>query len=177
MTAEKYMRLAVAEAKKASGKGEVPVGCVAVRDDRVIARAHNLRETTADPLAHAEILCLKKAAKKLKGWYLHRVVLYTTLEPCLMCAGAIIHARIKAIVFGATDLKAGSSKILRKFKVKATKGVLADDCSKVLKDFFRGLRKNTARRGVRAVEGARLESVYTGNRIESSNLSPSDQST
>jgi tRNA(adenine34) deaminase len=172
MTAEKYMRLALAEAKKAYGKGEVPIGCVAVRDDKVIARAHNLRETTADPLAHAEILCMKKAARKLKGWYLNRVVLYSTLEPCLMCAGAIIHARIKEIVYGASDPKAGSSKILKKFKVKAVGGALKDDCRKILKDFFRDLR-----RGVRAVEGARLESVYTGNRIESSNLSPSDQST
>jgi tRNA(adenine34) deaminase len=177
MYLENYMKAALAEAEKAARKGEVPVGCVAVRDGKIIARAHNLRETTADPLAHAEILCLKKAAKKLKGWYLHRVVIYSTLEPCLMCAGAMIHARIKEVVFGASDPRAGASKIMKKFKIKTAKGVLGEDCGRVLKDFFRKLRKRSARRGVRAVEGARLESVYTGNRIESSNLSPSDQAT
>ncbi len=135
------MRAALKEAQKAFRKNEVPVGCVMVRDGRIIARAHNLRETTADPLAHAEIICMKKAARKLGGWYLHRVVLYSTLEPCLMCAGAIIHARIKEIVFGASDPKAGASKILKKFGVRIVKGILKDECADILKSFFKTLRK------------------------------------
>ncbi|HTY13441.1 MAG TPA: nucleoside deaminase [Candidatus Omnitrophota bacterium] len=138
---DRFMQAALAEAGKAFKKEEVPVGCVAVKEGRIIARAHNLRETNADPLAHAEILCMKKAARKLGGWYLHKVVLYSTLEPCLMCAGAMIHARIKDIVFGASDPKAGASKVLKKYSVNVTKGVRKEECRRILKDFFRSLRK------------------------------------
>ncbi len=142
----KFMKAALIEAKKAFDKNEVPVGCVAVKDGKIIARAHNLRETTSDPLAHAEILCMRKAAKKLGGWHLNKVILYSTLEPCLMCAGAIIHARIKEVVFGTNDPKVGASKLLKKYNVKIKKGLCKENCKDILKSFFKKLRK-----GARAV--------------------------
>ncbi|KAF0134108.1 MAG: CMP/dCMP deaminase zinc-binding protein [Candidatus Saganbacteria bacterium] len=159
-----FMRAALNEAEKAFIKNEVPVGCVAVKNGKIIARAHNLRETLADPLAHAEIICMKKAAKKLGGWHLHKVALYTTLEPCLMCAGAIIHARIKEVYFGAKDQKSGSSKILIKNKVKTKKGILQKECGEIIKTFFKNLR-----RGARAAYSARLESVSASNGTVGSN--------
>jgi len=142
------MRAAIAEAEKGYRKDEVPVGAVVVADGRVIARAHNLRESLIDPTAHAEILAIKKAAKKLGGWRLNRATLYTTLEPCPMCAGAIVHSRIKEVVYGADDPKAGacgsimdvvSSKHLN-HKVIVTSGVLKKQCSVILKKFFKKLR-------------------------------------
>lgn len=135
------MEAALKEAHKAFKKKEVPIGCVAVKDGKIIARAHNLRETNDDPLAHAEILCLKKTAKKLGGWHLNDVTLYVTLEPCLMCAGAIIHARIRNIVFGAASPISGVSSILKKNKVKVIKGILKTECGKILSKFFKELRK------------------------------------
>lgn len=138
---EKWMKIALLEAQKALKKNEVPIGCIAVRNGKVIARAHNLRETKGDPLAHAELLCLKKAAKKLGGWYMNRVTLYSTLEPCLMCAGAMIHSRVKNIVFAASDPKANSSRILKKFAIKVKNGILRAESEKLIKKFFKGLRK------------------------------------
>ena len=135
------MKLALKEARKAFKKDEVPVGCVAVRDGKLIARAHNQRENLKDPLAHAEILCLKKAAKKLGGWYMNRVTIYSTLEPCLMCAGAMIHARVKNLVFAAHDKKARSSRILKKFAIKVKSGILQSEAEELIKRFFKGLRK------------------------------------
>ena len=159
---EKFMRAALGEAKKAFALDEVPVGAVAVSGSKIIARAHNKRETLTDPTAHAEILCIKKAAKKLGGWRLNEVALYSTLEPCAMCAGAIIHARINELVYGADDPKAGgcggridlTKEGLFNHKLKITKGVLEKECSGMLKEFFERLRK-----GARAAESARLESV------------------
>lgn len=138
---ECFMEAALAEAKKAYGKKEVPIGCVAVREGKIIARAHNLREASDDPLAHAEILCLKKAAKKLKGWHLNDLTLYVTIEPCLMCAGAIIHARIRAVVFGASSPESGAARLLRKHKVKVSSGILKDACSAIVSAFFKDLRR------------------------------------
>ncbi|MBI5701383.1 nucleoside deaminase [Candidatus Saganbacteria bacterium] len=138
---DKWMGEALDEARKAFKKKEVPIGCVAVKDGKIIARAHNLRETNDDPLAHAEILCLKKTAKKLGGWHLNDVTLYVTLEPCLMCAGAIIHARIRKVVFGAASPISGVSRILKKNKVKITKGILKEQCSDIVSKFFKKLRK------------------------------------
>ena len=143
------MREALREARKAFRLEEVPVGCVAVYDDKIIARAHNRRETLTDPTAHAEVLCIKRAAKKLGGWRLGKVSLYTTLEPCAMCAGAIIHSRVSELVFGAYDSKAGAcgSRLdltkegLLNHKFKITSGVLEKECSEVLKRFFKVLRK------------------------------------
>lgn len=146
---KKFMREALKEAQKAFDKGEVPVGAVAVHEGKIIARAHNKRETTADPTAHAEILCIQKTAKKLGGWRLGKVTLYSTLEPCMMCAGAIIHARIKELVYGADDPKAGGcggrvdllEEGLFNHKLKIDKGVLTRECAGILRKFFVGLRK------------------------------------
>lgn len=143
------MRAALAEAKKGFNKDEVPVGAVVVVDGRIVSRAHNLRESLIDPTAHAEILAIKKAAKKLGGWRLNRATIYTTLEPCPMCAGAIVHSRVKELVYGADDPKAGacgsimdvvSSKHLN-HRVAVTSGVLKRESSEILKKFFRKLRK------------------------------------
>jgi len=146
---EKFMRTALAEAEKGFRKDEVPVGAVIVVDNKIVARAHNLRESLIDPTAHAEILAIKKAARKLGGWRLNKATLYTTLEPCPMCAGAIVHSRVKEVVFGADDPKAGacgsimdivSSKHLN-HHVRVTSGVLKKECSEILKKFFKKLRK------------------------------------
>lgn len=134
------MGKALEEAQKAYKKGEVPIGCISVKDGEIIAGAHNLRETSEDPLAHAEILCLKKSANKLSGWHLNDLTLYITLEPCLMCAGAIIHAKIRNVVFGAKSPESGASRLLRKHGVKVKGGVLKENCSKIVKEFFRELR-------------------------------------
>jgi len=145
---EKFMFEALKEAKKAYAKKEAPIGAVAVQGERVIARAHNIREDLQDPTAHAEIICIQKASKKLGQWRLNKVTLYSTLEPCAMCAGAIIHARLKELVFGAYDPKAGAcgskldltKKGLLNHKFKVTAGVLEKECSDILKKFFNQLR-------------------------------------
>jgi len=134
------MAEALKEARKAYDKGEVPIGCVAAIKDKIIARSHNLREKTENPLGHAEILCLKKAAKKLGGWHLNDITLYITLEPCLMCAGAIIHAKIRNVVFGAKSPESGAARLLRKYNVKVKSGIMKDDCSLIIKKFFREIR-------------------------------------
>jgi tRNA(adenine34) deaminase len=142
------MRVALAEAEKGFKKDEVPVGAAVVVDGRVIARAHNLRESLIDPTAHAEILCIKKAAKKLGGWRLSNATLYTTLEPCSMCAGALVHSRVKELVYGADDPKAGACGSIMNVissghlnhRVKVISGVLKKESSEILKRFFRKLR-------------------------------------
>ena len=146
---EHYMKLALKEAKKAYNKGEVPIGAVIVKDGKIIARAHNLREKNNDPTAHAEILALRKAAKKLGGWRLLGCDMYVTLEPCAMCAGAIIQARIERLFAGAMDLKAGAagsivdlfSETRFNHKVQVETGIFEEECSNVLKDFFKKLRE------------------------------------
>jgi tRNA(adenine34) deaminase len=146
---EKFMKSALLEANKGFKKGEVPVGAVVVVNGKMVSKAHNLRESLIDPTAHAEILAIKKAAKKLGGWRLNEATVYTTLEPCPMCAGAIVHARVKEVVYGADDPKAGacgsimnvvSSKHLNHC-VKVSSGVMKKECSKILKRFFKKLRK------------------------------------
>lgn len=149
---EKYMRQALKEASKAYKIEEVPIGVVIVKDDKIIARAHNLRETSKKATAHAEILAIQKACKKLDAWRLEDCDMYVTLEPCPMCAGAIINSRIKNLYIGAMDQKAGAvgSKLnlLEDFtfnhKVNVTKGILEEECSKILSEFFRELRKKKA---------------------------------
>lgn len=146
---EKFMKEALKEAKKAYLKEEVPIGAVIVKDDKIIARAHNLRETKKQAVAHAEILAIEKACKKLGAWRLEDCDLYVTLEPCTMCAGAIINARIKNLYIGTMDEKGGAvgSKIniLKDIKlnhnVEVVTGILKEDCSKILKDFFKELRQ------------------------------------
>ena len=104
-----WMAVAIAEAGKARAKDEVPIGCVIVRDGKIIARGHNLRESSQDPAAHAELIAIRKAAGKLKSWRLLETTLYVTLEPCIMCMGAIILARIPTVVFGCHDPKGGAA--------------------------------------------------------------------
>ncbi len=147
----KFMRQALKEAEKAKAKGEVPIGAVIVQGEKVIARAHNLRQTTFDATAHAEILAIKKASKKLKTWHLVDCELYVTLEPCSMCSGAIINSRISRLVFGAYDSKAGCCGTLYNLPTDArfnhrvkeiVGGVLQDECASMLSSFFREIRKS-----------------------------------
>lgn len=144
---DRYMREAIKMARKAEKRDEVPVGAVIVKRGEVIARAYNLRETKKDPLAHAEILAIKKASKRLRSWRLETCVLYVTLEPCPMCAGAIVNSRIKQVVFGAYDPKAGALGSLYNLAEgklnhtpKVNGGVLKDECSVMLRRYFQGKR-------------------------------------
>lgn len=151
---ERWMQHALGLAKKASTLGEVPVGAVVVRDGIIIGEGWNLRETNQDPLCHAEMMAIQEAAKNSAAWRLSETTLYVTLEPCLMCAGAIYQARIPRVVYGATDPKAGAcgslygvhedSRLNHRYLVQT--GLLADQCSQILKDFFRKRRvsKSTA---------------------------------
>ena len=143
----KYMKMAINEAVKAFDKNEIPVGCVIVKDNLVVAKAHNLREINNLVTSHAEILAITKANKKLNSWRLDDCDIYVTLEPCAMCSGAIIQARIKNLYFGAYDLKAGAcGSVLNLFsypfnhKVNVVGGILEDECKKLLQDFFKTLR-------------------------------------
>lgn len=146
---EKFMREALKEAQKAYKKLEVPVGCVIVKNSEIIAKAHNLKETKLDTTNHAEILAIQKASKKLKSWRLIDCEMYVTLEPCAMCAGAMIHSRIKKLYIGATDEKTGAVgsvlNLLEDYpfnhKVEVEKGVMQEDCEKILKNFFKKLRQ------------------------------------
>ena len=141
---ETYMKEALDEAKKAMEKGEIPVGAVVVLGGEVIGRGHNLREATGDPTAHAEMLALREAARAIGHWRLIGCTLYVTLEPCPMCAGAVINARVDRVCFGAFDPKAGCCGTLydltgeRKFNhhPDVAGGVLNDECAALLKEFF-----------------------------------------
>ncbi len=136
-------------AGKAQARNEVPIGCVIVRDGKIIARGHNLRETKQDPAGHAELIAIRKAARKLGSWRLIDTTLYVTLEPCTMCMGAIILARIPTVVFGCYDPKGGAAGSLfdlscdsrLNHRVTLLPNVLESDCSKLLSDFFAELRK------------------------------------
>jgi tRNA(adenine34) deaminase len=143
-----FMRLALDMAAQARDLGEVPVGALAVRDGVVVGRSHNRRESDQDPLAHAEVLALREAARTLGTWRLTGVTLYVTLEPCLMCAGAMVLARIDRLVYGAPDPKAGAvASVVRALDeprwnhhLQVESGVLAEEAGALLRDFFRGLR-------------------------------------
>ena len=143
------MRQALREARRALQEQEVPVGAVIVHDGRVLARAHNRPIHLKDPTAHAEILALRRAAKKLGNYRLPGCDLYVTIEPCAMCAGAIVQARLGRVVFGATDPKAGAGgsalRVLNHPKlnhqVAVAKGVLGEECAQILRDFFRRRRR------------------------------------
>ena len=145
---EKFMRAALREAQKAYDKKEIPVGAVIVKDDKIISRAYNLKELKNDTTKHAEILAIQKASKKLGSWRLEDCEMYVTLEPCSMCAGALIQSRIKKLYIGTMDYKTGACgsvlNLLSDYKfnhtVEVETGVLAEQCEKILKDFFRELR-------------------------------------
>ncbi|MCL2389477.1 MAG: tRNA adenosine(34) deaminase TadA [Elusimicrobia bacterium] len=144
-----FMRAALRECQKAVNSGEVPVGAVIVKDGKIIARGFNKNITATDPTAHAEIVALRRAAKKLGNYRLNDCTIYVTLEPCAMCASALVHARIKKIVYGAPDPKAGACgsifNIARheklNHKIELSSGALEDECSKMLKDFFKSKRQ------------------------------------
>ncbi len=146
----KFMHEALREARAASGKGEVAVGAVAVYGDEVIARAHNVKEVTLDPTAHAEMLLIKEAARVLGSWRLYGVTVYATLEPCPMCAGAMVLARIDRLVFGAYDRKMGAVRTLYRIgddkrlnhRIEVCGGVCEEDCAGLLSEFFTNLRNN-----------------------------------
>jgi len=147
---EKFMKLALAEAKRAAAKLESPIGAVLVLDGRVVARGHNVRETENSALGHAELEAIRKGCKKLKSWRLCDCDLYVTLEPCSMCAGAIIQSRIRRVCYGAKDPKAGAAgSVVDLFsvtefnhRVEVESGVLEEECSRILRDFFADLRKS-----------------------------------
>lgn len=145
---EYYMQEALKEAREAFDLGEVPVGCVIVRDGEIIARGHNLTETEKDPTVHAEMNALREAAKKLGGWRLPGCSVYVTCEPCSMCAGAMVWARIEKLYIGADDPKAGAcGSVLNvaqssslNHRIQIERGILKDECGQIMKDFFRKLR-------------------------------------
>ncbi|WP_432702283.1 tRNA adenosine(34) deaminase TadA [Lysinibacillus sphaericus] len=144
-----FMNQALEEAKKAALLGEVPIGAVLVYEGEIIARAHNLRETTQNATTHAELMVIQEACKKLGSWRLEQTTLYVTLEPCPMCAGAILQSRVPRVVYGARDIKAGCVDSLYHLlndarfnhECDVTEGILAEECGQILTDFFRALRE------------------------------------
>ena len=145
-----FMKLALEQAKEAAALGEVPIGAVVVRGSEVVSTAHNLRETEKNALFHAELLAIDRGCKKLGGWRLHECELYVTLEPCPMCAGAIINARIKRVVYGAEDPKAGCCGTLLDLfdcgfnhRPAVERGVLQEESAKLLRAFFKKLRNRS----------------------------------
>ncbi|MGA2172118.1 MAG: tRNA adenosine(34) deaminase TadA [Sedimentisphaerales bacterium] len=141
---EQYMRIAIDQAKIAEENGDVPIGAVIVHNNQIIAKAYNQREQLQDPTAHAEIVALTQAAAALENWHLNGCTMYVTLEPCCMCAGALVLARIDRLVYGCDDPKTGAVKSLYNIvqdsrlnhRVEVTSGVLADECSNLLQQFF-----------------------------------------
>ena len=151
---EKYMKQAIKQAKKAYALDEVPIGCVIVAGDKIIARGYNRRNTDKNPLAHAELSAIRKASKKTGDWRLEECTMYVTLEPCQMCAGAIVQARIPRVVIGAMNPKAGCAGSIinllqmQQFnhQIPITKGVLEQECSHILSEFFKGIRVKKKKR-------------------------------
>ena len=145
---EEYMQEALKEANAAAAEGEVPIGAVIVRDGEIIAQAHNRTEQAKDPTAHAEILAIREAAARLGGWRLPGCSMYVTIEPCSMCAGAIVWSRIERLYIGAMDPKAGACGSLYNIpcdsrlnhNVEIETGLMGEECSRLMKDFFRKLR-------------------------------------
>jgi tRNA(adenine34) deaminase len=153
MNDDYYMQLAIQEAEKASAINEVPIGAIIVFQDDVIATGFNIRETAQETLSHAELIAIREANKKIGSWRLEDCTLYVTLEPCPMCAGAIVQSRIKRVVYGASDPKAGCAGTLMNLldekqfnhQVEVTRGVLEDQCSSLLMNFFKKLRMRKKR--------------------------------
>lgn len=147
----------IERSKKAAALGEVPIGAVIVYKDEIIARAHNLRETTQNALTHAESMAIQEACKKVGSWRLEETTLYVTLEPCPMCAGAILQSRIPRVVYGARDIKAGCVDSLYRLlndarfnhECTVTEGVMAEECGQILTDFFKALRERKKQRSWR----------------------------
>lgn len=143
-----FMRLALKEAEKAFNEDEVPVGAVLVIKGEIIARAHNKRESVFDPTAHAEVIVMREAAQKIKNWRLIDATIYVTKEPCIMCAGAMVNARLGRLVYGCGDIKAGAVQSLYQLlsdkrlnhQVEVVSGMLEEECAALLKKFFKGRR-------------------------------------
>ena len=162
LTQRLWMDRALDQARLASAHDDVPVGAVVVRDGAVLAEAHNRRQADADPTAHAEVLALRAAAQRLGSWRLDGCTLYVTLEPCAMCAGAAVLARLPQLVFGARDPKAGAVGSLYDIardprlnhRVAVVEGVLADDCARLLQAFFRSRRRSRPAGGVATLPAA-----------------------
>ena len=158
----KWMDEALKEAEKAGEIEEVPVGCVVVVDQQIVARGYNKRESLADPTAHAEILAIQQASRNLQRWRLSDATVYVTLEPCAMCAGALVNARVARVVYGCSDPKGGACDTLYQIgqdtrlnhRFEVTGGVRAEEAAQLLRDFFRERRKKNKRRDGREVEGA-----------------------
>lgn len=152
----KFMKEAIKEAKKALLIDEVPIGCVIVKDNKIIARGHNVRESKNSPIGHAEIEAINKASKKLKSWRLEGCDIYITLEPCIMCSGAIIQSRIENIYFGASDPKGGalisSINVLDAKNInhhpKVHEGILKEECSSLISDYFKNKREEKKKLGL-----------------------------
>ena len=146
----KYMKEALKEAKKAELIDEVPIGCVIVKGDKIIARGHNQRETNQSPIGHAEIIAINKVSKKLKSWRLEGCDIYVTLEPCIMCSGAIIQSRISKVYYGASDPKGGalgsSINVLEAKNInhhpEIISGVMQEECSKIITNYFKQKRQS-----------------------------------
>lgn len=146
-----FMNIALYQAYKARDNGEVPVGAIIVKDGKLISKGYNMREILNDPTAHAEIIAIKKASEVLKSWRLIGCTIYVTIEPCSMCAGAIVNSRIERVVIGASDPKMGACgsviDIVRNkdfnHRVELTSGILEYECSSIMKDFFRSLRNTS----------------------------------
>ena len=151
---EKFMKEAIKQAKKAEAIGDVPIGCVIVHDGKIIARGYNKRNKDKTVLAHAELLAMKKACKKLGDWRLEDCTMYITLEPCQMCAGAAVQARLDRVVIGAMNAKAGCAGSIRNLldmqqfnhQIPITKGVLEQECSQILSEFFKRIRVKKKKR-------------------------------
>ncbi|MBI5975080.1 tRNA adenosine(34) deaminase TadA [Staphylococcus canis] len=150
-----YMSIALDEARKAAKSGEVPIGAIIVKDNEIIARAHNLRETAQMPTAHAEHIAIEQAAQKLGTWRLEGCTLYVTLEPCVMCSGTIVMSRVSTVVYGTSDPKGGCSGSLMNLiqdsrmnhRAKLMTGVLEYSCAQLLKQFFQQLRLKRKQKG------------------------------
>lgn len=140
MQEEYYMNIALLEAKKAFKKNEVPIGAVIVKNNKVIARAYNRKTLDNVATYHAEILAIEKACRKLKTWYLEDCILYSTVEPCLMCTGAIIQSRIPKVVYGANNDAFGHLSKLKDTKIEIISDILKEDCRQILTDFFKKQR-------------------------------------
>lgn len=146
---EFFMEKAINEAKKALKRGEVPVGAIIVRNGEIIGRGYNLKETHKDPTSHAEIIAIRKAVKKIGDWRLYDSIIYVTLEPCLMCFGAILNSRIRKIVYGTENIEEGFSRFITDIKsyikwkeIEVISAVKKEECEVLLKDFFKSLRSS-----------------------------------
>lgn len=175
---ERYMKEAIRQAKKAAALGEVPIGCVIVREEKIIGRGYNRRNTDKSTLAHAEISAIRKASRALGDWRLEGCTLYVTLEPCQMCAGAIVQARIPETVIGCMNPKAGCAGSVYNLleepafnhRVRVLRGVLEQECSGMLKTFFKGLRQRLKTGNGKENEGGTDNALYDNSGREKSFL-------